>query len=246
MKSPSMPKRSRNGRHSYLHPKNECYPQAVSFAICDAEFLLLQYMQMECTLFIGTDGGKRHHSGSYAWIICSPGQEQLCLNAGPVDGWFKCQNSLRSEAAALAAVTLYLDELAEWAEFTIKSTFKIFVDSTSAISNVTLLKDQIPKRRYADNADILSVMKSAPHVLSRYTLEHVKSHQDDKTDFDELPFNAQLNVICDRMATAQMQQQAENAWEATQPCPLPPRQLPVEVTYGTQIISSHYVKRLRE
>ena len=189
--------------------------------MCDAEFLLLQYMQMECTLFIGTDGGKIHHSGSYSWIICSPGQEQLCLNAGPVDGWFKYQNSLRSKEGALAAVMLYLDELAE---FTIKSTFKIFVDSTSAISNVTLLNEQIPKRRYADNADILSVMKSAPHVISRYTLEHVKSHQDDKTDFDVLPFkNAQLNVICDRMASAQMQRQAENAWEATQPCPLPPR-----------------------
>ena len=78
--------------------------------MCDAEFLLVQYMQLPCTLYIGTDGGKRHHSGAYSWILCSPNHEQLCLNAGPVDGWFKCQNSLRSEAAALAAVTLYLDE----------------------------------------------------------------------------------------------------------------------------------------
>jgi hypothetical protein len=182
---------------------------SVNFAQCDAEYLLLQYLQLDCTLFIGTDGGKRHHNGSYSWILCSPGREQLCLNAGPVDGWFKYQSFLRSEAAALAAVTLYLNELASWAQFDIKCKFKLFVDSTSAISNVTLLRKQIPKRQFADNADILSVMCSAQPVISRYTLEHVKSHQDDTTDFDKLPFHAQLNVLCNQMATDQMKRQQE-------------------------------------
>ena len=231
---------------SQLPPAEKRMLSSVYFAQCDAEYLLLQYLQLDCTLFIGTDGGKRHHNGSYSWILCSPGREQLCLNAGPVDGWFKCQSSLRSEAAALAAVTLYLDELANWATFTIECKFKLFVDSTSAISNVTLLREQIPKRRFADNADILSVMRAAHPVISRYTLEHVKSHQDEKTDFDQLPFHAQLNVLCDQMATNQLKRQRTNAWEATQTCPLPPRNLPVEVKIGRQIISSHYVKRLRE
>ena len=198
--------------------------------MCDAEFLLIQYMQLPCTIYIGTDGGKQHHSGSYSWIICSPGREQLCLNAAPVDRWFKCQNSLRSEAVALAAVTLYLDELATWATLIIKCRLTIFVDSTSAISNVNVLREQIPKRQYADNTDILSVMRSAEHVITRYTLEHVKSHQDNKTDFDNLPFNAQLNVLCDRMATNQMKRQGGNEWEATQPCPLIPKNLPIEVS----------------
>lgn len=71
----------------------------------------MQYLQLDCTIFIGTDGGKRQHRGSFSWIICSPGRELLILNAGPVDGWHKCQTSLQSEAAALASVTLYLDEL---------------------------------------------------------------------------------------------------------------------------------------
>ena len=97
------------------------------------------------------------------------------------------------------------------------------------------------KRRYADNADILSVMRSAEHIISRFTLEHVRSHQDDKTDFVDLPFDAQLNVLCDRMATDQMQRQGGNPWEATQPCPLPPRHLLVEVTYG-----DHHLLALRQ
>ena len=124
---------------SQLPPAEKRMLSSIYFAQCDAEYMLLQYLQLDCTLFIGTDGGKRHHNGSYSWILCSPSREQLCLNAGPVDGWFKCQSSLRSEAAALAAVTLYLDELASWAHFDIECTFKLFVDSTSATSNVTLL-----------------------------------------------------------------------------------------------------------
>jgi hypothetical protein len=164
---------------------------------CYAEFVLIQYLQLDYStfLYIGADGGKRHHNGSYSWILCSPCREQLCLNAGPVDGWFKCQtfseaNWLRSRQSRF------------WVTLIINCKFKLYVDSTSDISNVTLLREQIPKRRFvADNADILSVMCSVHPVVSCYTLEHVKSHQDDKIKFDQLPFHAQLNVLCNRMAT---------------------------------------------
>ena len=38
----------------------------ITFDMCDAEALLIQYIQVECTLFIGIDGGKRHHSGIFS------------------------------------------------------------------------------------------------------------------------------------------------------------------------------------
>ena len=44
-------------------------------------------------------------------------------------------------------------------------------------------------------------------IRDKYELEHVKSHQDDKIDFDKLPFAAQLNVLCDKMATNQLKRQ---------------------------------------
>ena len=56
------------------------------FEDCDAEQTLVQYLQLKCTLIIGTDGGKREHQGSFSWILCSPGEEKLVFNAGPVDG----------------------------------------------------------------------------------------------------------------------------------------------------------------
>ena len=230
-----------------LPPAEKRLVASVSFAVCGAEDTLVQYLQLPCTLYIGTDGGKRHHRGSFSWIICSPGREQLVLNAGPVDGWFKCQSSLCSEVTALSSVTLYLDELAAFHSLDVACTFKMYVDSTSAISNVKLLRDMIPRRTYPDNADVLSTMKSADHIIGQFIFEHVKSHQDATVAFDDLPFSAQLNVLCDAMATAQMQRQLTTASECTQSNPLSPRtMLPVEISYGSQIISSHYVARLRE
>ena len=70
------------------------------------------------------------------------------LNKGPVDGWYKCQSSLRSEAAAIASLALYLDELATFHGIEVCCLFQLYVDSTSAISNVKLIRDQIPKRRF--------------------------------------------------------------------------------------------------
>ena len=125
---------------------------------------------------------------------------------------------------------------------------QLFVDSTSAISNVTLLREQIPKRRFTNNADILSVVQSAHPVISRYTLEHVKSHQDEKTTSISFGFMPNSRSYATKWQQINLRNNNEraNAWEATQTCPLTPKHLPVEVKISCQIISSHYVKRLRE
>ena len=64
-----------------------------------------------------------------------------------------------------ASVTLYLDELAEFYSLDIQCRFLLYVDSTSAISNVQQLRDLIPKRRFSDNADILTTLSAAHPVI---------------------------------------------------------------------------------
>ena len=176
-------------------------PTTHYFEDCDAEQTLVQYLQRKCTLIIGTDGGKRDHQGSFSWILYSPGEEKLVFNAGPVDGWHRFQSSLRSEAAAIASLTLYVDELATFHQVEICCTFRLYVDSTSAISNVKTLRDRIPKRRFPNHADLLSTMSSAHYVLKKFMMSHVHSHQDKDTAFAELSFPVQLNILCDTMAT---------------------------------------------
>ena len=217
------------------------------FTACDAEAAIVQYLQVECVHLIGTDGGKQSTRGSFSCIICAPDQDKLVHNEDPVDGWFRCQSSLRSEEAAIASLATYLDELAAFHEVDIRCTFQLYVDSMGAISNVTLVQDLLPKRRFPDNADLLSAMRTSHRVTARFCLEHVKSHQDETEDFANLPFSAQLkNVLADKQATKQLKSQVTNDRARTQASPLPTRGLPVEVFYDGQAISSHYVARLRD
>ena len=216
----------------------------ITYKFCDAEKELIKYLQLDCVIYIETDGGKREHGGSFSWIICSPERATLVINSGPVDGWCRCQSSLRSEATALSSVCLYLDELATFHEIEIRCNFKTFIGSTSAISNAVSIRDLIPKRQYPNNADCITTIKDATRVISRMRLEHVKSHQDTKTNFKKLPFAAQLNTICDHMATRRLDYHRDSKW-AAQSEPFPTRNMPVQVFYGNTATTSHYVSRIR-
>ena len=81
-------------------------------------------------------------------------------------------------------------------------------------------------------------MAAANPVLKCFTLVHVKSHQGDSTEFDKLSFSAQVNVLCNTMATAQLKRQHLHAHERTLAVPLTPRNLPVELSYPRHVISS--------
>ena len=116
----------------------------ITYKFCDTEKELIKCLQLDCVIYNGTDGGKREHGGSFSWIICSLERATLVINSGPVDGWRRCQSSLRSEATALSSVCLYLDKLATFHEIEIRScNFKTFIDSTSAISNTVSICDLI-------------------------------------------------------------------------------------------------------
>jgi len=79
------------------------------------------------------------------------------FNSGPLDGWRRCQSSLRSrEATALSSVCLYyLDELVTFHGIKIRCSSKAFIDSTSAIPNAVSIRDLIPKHQYPNNADCM-------------------------------------------------------------------------------------------
>jgi hypothetical protein len=65
----------------------------------------------------------------------------MVIVTGLVHGWHRCQSSLCGEAVALASITLFLDELQTFTKVELKCTFVLFVDITSAISNVNLIRD---------------------------------------------------------------------------------------------------------
>jgi hypothetical protein len=218
----------------------------VTYLHVDAELQLLSHLEsLTSILYIGTDGGRKEADGSFAWLICSTSREKLVCNSGPVDGWCKCQSSYRSELMALSSAILFLDEFCAFHELSVQCTFQILSDSTGAISAIEHIRDLIPTRHYPDHADVVSTLKDAIHILAKSACQHVKSHQDDKKDFSDLPFPAQVNVLCDRMATRQMEDHREGEW-ASQQNFLPTRNQPVVISIMGQNIPSQYIKRLRD
>jgi hypothetical protein len=140
--------------------------QFITYKSCDKNDLI-NHLQLDCILYIGTDGGKREHGGSFSWMICSLERKTMVVNSGPVNGWRRGQSSLRSEATALSSVCLYLDEFASFHSIKIRCNFTTFIDSTSAITNAVSIRDMIPKRKYPNNADCMTTIKDATWVISR-------------------------------------------------------------------------------
>ena len=218
----------------------------VTFLTTDAESLLQQHLiASSFNLYVGTDGGRKEGEGSFSWLICSADREPLVCNSGPVDGWSKCQSSYRSELQALSSAMLFLDEYATFHEITVQCSFHIMSDSTGAISAIERSRDKIPSRQYPDHADIVATLEDAEQIISKTVCQHVKSHQDDTKDFSELPFAAQVNVICDRMATRHMDVHRSGAWSSRQNY-YATRNQPVVLSYKKQRIPSHYTERLRD
>jgi hypothetical protein len=163
-----------------------------------------------------------------------------------MDRWRRCQSSLRNEATAPSSVCLYFDELATFHEIEIRCRFKAFFDSTSAISNDVSIRDLIPKRQeHPHNADCMAFIKDASRVISRMRLEHVvKSSRETKTKFNKLPFAAQLNTICDRMATRYLDFHRDGEWPH-KASHFRPGTCQYKYSTGTRLSTSHYVSRLR-
>ncbi len=65
---PTNPSRLFSTRINQLPPVEHCFLASVYFAACDAKEVVVKYLQHECTVFIGSDGGKRLHSGSFTWL----------------------------------------------------------------------------------------------------------------------------------------------------------------------------------
>ena len=121
------------------------------------------------------------------------------FNSGPADGWRRCRSSLRSEATALFSVCLYYDELAPSMRLKYAVSKRLLIVRVRSCCIHSRPDPQAPiptQYRLRDHRQgCLSCHQ--PYM----SLEHVKSHQDTKTNFNKLPFAAQLNTICDRMAT---------------------------------------------
>jgi hypothetical protein len=154
---------------------------------------------------IAPDGGLSEGKGTFG-VVLAQGEIELWEVAGPVDGDPDTSNSKRSElagyAASLELILLIVTILP--LERTTKMHTKTWIDSSAAGRHLSnLLANKKTRISYPHDPDLLSHIQWLWQRLSmvKHNIGWVKSHQDSKAPYHQLPRNAQLNILADSLAT---------------------------------------------
>jgi hypothetical protein len=157
------------------------------------------------TFEIASDGGAREDIGSSGWEL-AVARTVLWQCKGPTFGLLP--ESFRAESYGVLSALLFIDTY--WCkQYNIQlnksTTLKFYCDSQLLLKRIARSRNRSwinPTECLASDYDLESAIIELLDKL-QLTIQfiHVKSHQDDKTDINLLPWEAQMNVHADGLAT---------------------------------------------
>jgi hypothetical protein len=155
-------------------------------------------------LIIASDGSLLSTAGTFGWKLTSDKHHPLYQGSGPIDGPIDIGSSTRSELGGFTAPLLLITLLARHWGLRHRCKFRWLVDSKIAINRVTFVvsKDHRPTKQ-PENIDYLSVIRDLHKELRRpLKIQWIKGHQDNRSKYDTLPPDTQLNIDADHLATS--------------------------------------------
>ena len=163
---------------------------------------------------MGTDGSVNGDIATYSWVISMTSCDITADITGggflPPTAQYMAPYSKRPEAAALFAGLSWINDLLKQHPDTNPDNnappiLPIPVDNEGVVKDVhRTINDQTPTFHLLNpDYDILQAIRLLIETLPIKTeIFHVKSHQDKHKPFEELTFDAQINVLADRQAAA--------------------------------------------
>jgi hypothetical protein len=158
-------------------------------------------------IMLVSDGAVRHQKGAFAWKLVPTDHSRRDYNligTGPCDADPATLNSFRTELAGILSGLLFVEALLAYYEFdpTSDASLLIYCDNISAIRRV---RDPIPTRgprhRLIPEYDLIAEIQRIRDTLDLpFDPTHVKGHQDDDKEYDQLSYPSQINVDCDTLA----------------------------------------------
>ena len=150
-----------------------------------------------------SDGSVRAKHMTFGWILADDRGQVITQGYGPINGR---PSRLRSEAAGMLAVSIFLGFIQEWTNYhfqeipiTIYTDNKILItrqtnhlEYTNPYPNCTLTPEY-------DLTEEIFVTHSNYNIKATFC--HVKGHQDDNQDIEDLSIPAKLNVYADKLAS---------------------------------------------
>ena len=167
-----------------------------------------QYLRTGCRAtqsdtFVTSDGSVLNNEATHAWILYGKQSKISGYGHGPVPGGGQPLTSLQAEVGGFVGGMLALDALLSTAGEPISAQCCIgaLIDNMALISHIQTWQHQGSGGTLAPEYNLLQVAKG---IMAKHKLvvkpEHIKSHQDNKTEYDNLPWKAQLNCDCDQLA----------------------------------------------
>ena len=155
------------------------------------------------TLFVASDGLVINNGATHAWILYGKQSKIRAYGHGPVPGGGQPLTSLRAEVGGFVGGMLALDaDISTAGELiSVHCCVGALIDNMALISRIQTWHHQGSGGTLHPEYDLLQVTKG---IMAKHKLvvkpEHIKSHQDNKTEYDNLPWKAQLNCDCDQLA----------------------------------------------
>jgi hypothetical protein len=161
---------------------------------------------------LASDGGARDDLGSFGWNIAIE-QTTIWKNKGPTFGLLP--GSFRAESYGMLSAFLFLQTYFQHYNTNVsdQTILKFYCDSESLIKRIESKRNQSwtnPTSCLASDYDlesgIIQLITELP-ITTRFI--HVKSHQDKDTEVHLLPWEAQMNVTADHLATDYLENYAD-------------------------------------
>jgi len=155
---------------------------------------------------------------AFSWAISSTNSE-LWTGGGTSPETQHDVHSGRTKGYGLLAALTFFEKYLQAMETCIPpqpATILGYCDNSGLIQQVMSLQtNQIlnPSLAITNNYDLANeIYQSIHHLPMPVKLKHVKGHQDQKTPIEELPYEAQLNIACNKQARENLKNLPFNTW----------------------------------
>ena len=149
-----------------------------------------------------SDGSVLFHQGTFGWTVATKEGLPLLKGKGPAYG--KPMDSYRAEAYGAMAILLYVHHVLVFHGELQEVHLSLYCDNKSLVDTVNKLlrrrRPIFPNDTLEPSWDVIQVIVRILKKMENASLDHVKGHQDDHSNIEDLPLPARLNISADQLA----------------------------------------------
>jgi hypothetical protein len=150
------------------------------------------------------DGSMQSLQGAFGWVLATSSPRRILVKcSGPAHG--ACMDSYSAQVYGLLSLTTFLHLLGIYFKSPLPFT-NICCDNVAVVKTGNKIRSrkrpEFPNETLTLSWNMLQAIRTNFHLHPDLSLFHVKGHQDKSLDPSELPFQSQLNIQADALATS--------------------------------------------